>query len=50
ITIEHERVIYYLCCPLCQTEFERAPATYAKPELGEKVKKRVRRPHRRQRH
>jgi len=49
ITIEYEDVAYFLCCPLCQTEFERAPAAYAKPELGEKVRKRARKGNRRQR-
>lgn len=46
--IEYEGVNYFLCCPLCQTQFERAPATYARPELGEKVKKLARRSYRRQ--
>lgn len=41
--IEYEGVNYFLCCPLCQAQFERTPKTYARPELGEKVKKRGRR-------
>lgn len=45
--IEYEGVAYFLCCPRCQAEFERAPATYARPELGEKVKKAARQPYRR---
>ena len=32
-----------MCCPLCQSEFERAPGPYAKPALGEKVRKKSRR-------
>ena len=39
IVIEHEGVAYSLCCPLCQAEFERAPAAYAKPDVGEKVRR-----------
>jgi len=39
IVIEYEGVAYSLCCPLCQAEFERAPAAYAKPETGEKIRK-----------
>ena len=39
VVIEHEGVAYSLCCPLCQAAFERAPKTYAKPELGEKARK-----------
>lgn len=35
--IEYEHVIYYLCCPLCQAEFEAAPERYARPELGERA-------------
>ena len=37
IHVEYQRVIYYLCCPRCQAEFEAAPERYARPELGEKV-------------
>ena len=39
VAIEYERVTYYLCCPLCQTEFERAAAKYAHPEWGERKRK-----------
>lgn len=47
VVIEHEGVAYSLCCPLCQAEFERAPKTYAKSELGEKARKKSdRRPYR----
>lgn len=37
--VEHEGVAYHLCCPRCQAEFERSPQVYAKPAVGEKVKK-----------
>ena len=37
IQIEHAHIIYYLCCPRCQAEFEAAPERYARPEDGEKV-------------
>lgn len=33
-TIEYEGVVYSLCCPLCQTEFERDPMRYTSPEPG----------------
>jgi YHS domain-containing protein len=39
IAIEYEGVNYFLCCPQCQAQFERAPKSFAKPESGEKVKK-----------
>lgn len=39
IAIEYEGVNYFLCCPQCQAQFERSPKSFAKPELGEKVKK-----------
>jgi YHS domain-containing protein len=50
--IEHEHVLYYLCCPRCQAEFEAEPGTYARPELGERVtrstmRQAVRQPHNR---
>ena len=50
IAIEYENVNYFLCCPLCQAQFEREPATFAKPELGEKVKKNPHQPRRRPAH
>lgn len=28
--IEHEGIIYYVCCPVCREEFERKPARYAR--------------------
>ncbi|GBE01529.1 copper-transporting P-type ATPase [bacterium BMS3Abin08] len=30
ITIEHGGKKYYLCCPLCQAEFEKNPEKYIK--------------------
>ena len=32
IHIEYEHVTYYLCCPLCQAEFEASPQKF-----GERV-------------
>lgn len=37
--VEYEGIRYSLCCPLCQAEFERAPARYARPEAGERTRK-----------
>ena len=37
--LEYDRITYYLCCPLCQTEFERFPGKYARPEWGEERNK-----------
>ena len=37
IHIEYEHVTYYLCCPLCQAEFEASPQKYSRPEFGERV-------------
>ncbi len=37
--VEYEGVAYFLCCPMCQTQFEETPKTFARPELGEKIKK-----------
>jgi YHS domain-containing protein len=50
IVIEYAGVNYFLCCSQCQSEFERKPQAYAHPELGEKVKKGKRRPHRQPQH
>ena len=36
-TIEYKGWIYYVCCPLCQTEFNRDPERYAQTEMGEKA-------------
>jgi hypothetical protein len=46
IVIEYEGIAYFLCCPQCKSEFERKLKTYARPEVGEKVKKGKRRQHR----
>ena len=32
IVVNHEGRDYYLCCPLCQKEFERNPRKYLKGE------------------
>jgi YHS domain-containing protein len=29
VSVQHEGHVYYLCCPLCQREFERDPREYA---------------------
>lgn len=31
VKVHHEGEDYYLCCPLCQREFERAPEKYTTP-------------------
>jgi YHS domain-containing protein len=47
--VQYAGVAYSLCCPLCQAEFERSPRMYAKPGLGEAVRRKPdRRPYRRQ--
>lgn len=33
--VTHERVTYYLCCPICQAEFAADPQRYADPAIGE---------------
>ena len=38
VAIDYQNVTYYLCCPRCQTDFERAPDKFARPEMGEKTK------------
>jgi len=35
--IKHKGYGYYLCCPLCQREFEQNPDKYAKPEYAYKL-------------
>ena len=46
--VEYEGVAYFLCCPRCQAEFEKSPKTYANPEIGEKVRKAMHLPYRKQ--
>jgi YHS domain-containing protein len=46
IIIEYNGVNYFLCCPQCQAQFERAPNRYAQPELGTRVKNKKRLPYR----
>lgn len=46
IIIGYDGVDYFLCCPRCQAEFERDPKRYARPELGEKVRKAAPKPRR----
>ncbi|MCL4395843.1 MAG: YHS domain-containing protein, partial [Chloroflexi bacterium] len=38
IAIDYRGVTYYLCCPRCQADFERAPEKFARPEVGETTK------------
>jgi YHS domain-containing protein len=37
IAVDYEGITYYLCCPLCQTQFEREPQKFARPAYGEKA-------------
>ena len=37
ILIKHEGYGYFLCCPLCQSEFEQNLDIYAKPEYAFKI-------------
>lgn len=37
IALDYDGVTYYLCCPNCQADFERAPDQYARAEYGEKT-------------
>ena len=37
ILIKHKGYGYFLCCPLCQSEFEQNPDKYAKPEYAFKI-------------
>ena len=39
VVIEHKGYKFFLCCPRCQTEFEHNLQLYARPELGQKLKK-----------
>jgi YHS domain-containing protein len=34
ILIKHKGFGYFLCCPICQSEFEQNPGIYAKPEYA----------------
>jgi len=37
ILVKYEGYGYFLCCPLCQTEFEQNPDKYAKPAYAFKI-------------
>ena len=39
VVIEHEGYRFFICCPRCQTEFEHNLQLYARPALGQKVKR-----------
>ncbi len=40
-TVEYNHILYFLCCPLCQSHFEEQPNRFAKPEIGIPAKKTV---------
>ena len=42
VVIEHQGYHFFLCCPRCQTEFEHNLHLYARPELGQKLRKAAR--------
>ncbi len=37
VQIKHKGYGYFLCCPLCQGEFEQNPEKYVKPEYAHKL-------------
>lgn len=37
VLIKYKGYGYFLCCPLCQSEFEQNPNIYAKPEYAFKI-------------
>lgn len=39
VAIDYNGVTYYLCCPRCQADFERAPELFARVRAGEKTRK-----------
>ena len=41
IALDYDGITYYLCCPRCQADFERAPGQFARAQFGEKVKARA---------
>ena len=38
VALDYDGVTYYLCCPNCQADFERAPEEFARAAFGEKTK------------
>ncbi|NOY06621.1 MAG: YHS domain-containing protein [Chlorobi bacterium] len=42
--------VYYLCCPLCQKNFEREPEKYVEDGAGSKKKKYPKHPRKHTRH
>lgn len=40
--VEYEHIQYFLCCPICQAQFEQQPKRFARPEVGIPVKKEAR--------
>lgn len=39
IAIDYQHITYYLCCPNCQADFERAPELFARPQWGERTRR-----------
>ncbi len=39
IQIEHEGMLYYLCCPMCQNLFEKDPKKYVKKVNAQRRRK-----------
>jgi len=39
--VEYNHFLYFLCCPVCQAQFEKEPRRYAKPDIGVRVKQGV---------
>jgi len=37
--VDYQKVQYYLCCPVCQTQFEAQPKRFARPEFGTQMRK-----------
>jgi YHS domain-containing protein len=47
ITVEYRGEVYYLCCPECQSAFEREPQEYARQGVHQRRSKRARKETRR---
>ncbi len=39
ITVEYKGARYYLCCPHCQSSFERDPLKYVRPKTPKRSSK-----------
>lgn len=40
ILVQYKGYKYLLCCPLCQSEFEKNPEKYANPEIAYRIQAR----------